>query len=88
VLDAAGYRTFSDILDLEPDEVRAIPGMAPEMADRLLALIDELTTTDESAQSAEPAADLAAPAESVPPAGTAPAAPGEAPPAGDAESPA
>ena len=48
VLDGAGYRTFSDILDLEPEEVRAIPGMAPEMADRLLALIDELTTTDES----------------------------------------
>ena len=46
VLDGAGYKTFSDILDLEPDEVRAIPGMAPEMADRLLTLIDELTTTD------------------------------------------
>jgi N utilization substance protein A len=46
VLDGAGYKTFSDILDLEPDEVRAIPGMAPEMADRLLSLIDELTTTD------------------------------------------
>jgi N utilization substance protein A len=48
VLDGAGYKTFSDILDLEPEEVRAIPGMAPEMADRVLALIDELTTTDES----------------------------------------
>jgi N utilization substance protein A len=46
VLDGAGYKTFADILDLEPDEVRAIPGMAPEMADRLLTLIDELTTTD------------------------------------------
>jgi len=46
VLDAAGYKTFSDILDLEPEEVRAIPGMAPELADRLLTLIDELTTTD------------------------------------------
>ncbi len=46
VLDGAGYKTFSDILDLEPEEVRAIPGMAPEMADRLLTLIDELTTTD------------------------------------------
>ena len=46
VLDGAGYKTFSDILDLEPEEVKAIPGMAPEMADRLLTLIDELTTTD------------------------------------------
>ena len=54
VLDGAGYRTFSDILDLEPEEVRSIPGMAPEMAERLLALIDELTTTDESGQAAAP----------------------------------
>jgi N utilization substance protein A len=57
VLDGAGYRTFSDILDLEPDEVRAIPGMAPEMADRLLALIDELTTTDESAAAEQAAVE-------------------------------
>jgi len=76
VLDAAGYRTFSDILDLEPDEVRAIPGMAPEMAERLLALIDELTTTDEAAQAAEPRA-----AEPAEPAGP---AEGDAAPGGDA----
>jgi N utilization substance protein A len=53
VLDGAGYKTFSDILDLEPEDVRAIPGMAPEMADRVLALIDELTTTDESGAAAQ-----------------------------------
>ncbi len=47
VLTAAGYRTFSDLLDLEADEIRAIPGMSPEMAERLIALIGELTTEDE-----------------------------------------
>lgn len=52
VLTAAGYRTFADILDLEDAEVRQIPGMSEEMAARLIALIDELTTTDESADQA------------------------------------
>jgi N utilization substance protein A len=47
VLTSAGYRTFSDILDLESEEIRSIPGMTEEMAARLVALIDELTTTDE-----------------------------------------
>jgi len=46
VLTAAGKNTLNDIIDLEGDEIRAIPGMTPEMADRLVALIDELTTTD------------------------------------------
>jgi N utilization substance protein A len=66
VLDGAGYRTFSDILDLEPDEVKGIPGMAPEMAERLLALIDELTTTDEASGAAAEAAPQAAPAPAEP----------------------
>jgi N utilization substance protein A len=47
VLAAAGKNTLNDIIDLEGDEIRAIAGMTPEMADRLIALIDELTTTDE-----------------------------------------
>jgi N utilization substance protein A len=47
VLTAAGKNTLNDIIDLEGDEIRAIPGMTPEMADRLVALIDELTTTDD-----------------------------------------
>ncbi len=54
VLTAAGYRTFADILDLEADEIRGIPGMSEDMANRLLALIDELTTTDEAAGSMGP----------------------------------
>jgi len=47
VLTAAGKNTLNDIIDLEGDEIRAIPGMTPEMSDRLIALIDELTTTDD-----------------------------------------
>jgi transcription termination/antitermination protein NusA len=81
VLDGAGYRTFSDILDLEPEEVRAIPGMAPEMAERLLALIDELSTTDEvSGEAAQAAGDAASaqPEPAVPDAAE-PAAPAEPP---------
>jgi transcription termination/antitermination protein NusA len=54
VLTAVGYRTFNDVLDLEADEIRAVPGMTEEMATRLLALIDELTTPEE-AERAEPA---------------------------------
>jgi N utilization substance protein A len=70
VLDGAGYKTFSDILDLEPEEVRAIPGMAPEMADRVLALIDELTTTDEAGAAGQTAREVpGAPAAEAGPAG-------------------
>ncbi len=48
VLTAAEYKTLGDILDLEPEEIKAIPGITPEMAERLGALLDELTTTDEA----------------------------------------
>jgi N utilization substance protein A len=47
VLTTAGYRTFADILDLETEEIRSIAGMTPDMADRLVQLINELTTEDE-----------------------------------------
>jgi len=56
VLTTAGYRTFADILDLESEEIRAIPGMTEEMAARLVALIDELTTTDDSERDKDGAA--------------------------------
>jgi N utilization substance protein A len=56
VLTTAGYRTFSDILDLETDEIRGIPGMTEEMAARLVALIDELTTTEDGERDKDGAA--------------------------------
>ena len=47
VLTTAGYRTLNDIIDLEDDAIKGLPGMTPEMSERLISLIDELTTTDE-----------------------------------------
>jgi len=46
VLEDAGYRTLNDIIDLEREDFLKLPGIAPEEADRIMALIDELTTDD------------------------------------------
>ncbi len=56
VLEEAGYKRLDDILDLEREDFLRLPGIAPEEADRLMAIIDELTT-DEGAEatSDEPA---------------------------------
>jgi N utilization substance protein A len=43
VLEDAGYRTFNDIIDLEREDFLRLPGIAPEEADRIMALITELT---------------------------------------------
>ncbi|HEY2804580.1 MAG TPA: transcription termination factor NusA [Gemmatimonadales bacterium] len=48
VLTSAGYKTLGDIIDLEGDEIKALPGITEEMAGRLIALIDELTMGDET----------------------------------------
>ena len=48
VLADAGYRTLNDILDLDRDDLVRLPGIAPEEADRIMAIIDELTTEDDS----------------------------------------
>jgi transcription termination/antitermination protein NusA len=53
-LEAAGYTTFFDIIDLERDDLLAIQGIGAEETDRILALIDELTVTDDA--TASPAA--------------------------------
>jgi transcription termination/antitermination protein NusA len=47
VLEDAGYRTLNDVIDLERDDFLRLPGIAPQEADRLIAMIDELTTVDE-----------------------------------------
>src|SRR5690242_18308511 len=54
VLEEAGYRTLDDIIDLEREDFLRLPGIAPEEADRLMAILNELTT-DEAADSAEEA---------------------------------
>jgi N utilization substance protein A len=48
VLEDAGYRTLNDIIDLEREDFLKLPGIAPEEADRIMAMIDELTTEDAS----------------------------------------
>src|SRR4051794_33273920 len=50
VLEEAGYRTLNDIIDLDRDDFLRLPGIAPEEADRIMAMIDELTTEDASAE--------------------------------------
>jgi N utilization substance protein A len=43
VLEDAGYRTLNDIIDLEREDLLRLPGIAPEEADRIIAMLDELT---------------------------------------------
>jgi N utilization substance protein A len=52
VLEEAGYRTLNDIIDLDRDDFLRLPGIAPEEADRIMAMIDELTE-DSSADGTE-----------------------------------
>jgi N utilization substance protein A len=51
VLEAGGYRTLNDIIDIERDDLLRLPGIAPAEADRIMAIIDELTMDDASAES-------------------------------------
>jgi N utilization substance protein A len=46
VLEEGGYRTLNDIIDLDRDDFLKLPGIAPEEADRIMSMIDELTTED------------------------------------------
>src|SRR6476659_5467384 len=55
VLEEAGYRTLDDIIDLEREDFLRLAGIAPEEADRLMTIINELTE-----EGAEPAAAGAA----------------------------
>jgi N utilization substance protein A len=48
VLEEAGFKTLNDIIDLERDDFLKLPGIAPEEADRIMSMIDELTTEDSS----------------------------------------
>jgi len=47
VLEHAGFRTLNDILDLEREDFLRLPGIAPAEADRIMAIIDELTEGEE-----------------------------------------
>ena len=56
VLEEAGYRTLNDIIDLEREDFLKLAGIAPEEADRIMAMIDELTTEDAAATTKSQAA--------------------------------
>jgi len=43
VLERAGKKTLQDVIDLERDEVDRMEGMTPELADKLMAFLNELT---------------------------------------------
>jgi len=43
VLEAGGYRTLNDIIDLEKEDFLRLPGIAPEESERIMKLINELT---------------------------------------------
>ncbi len=43
VLEQAGHTTLQDILDLEREDVEQLPGMTPELADKLMAFLNEMT---------------------------------------------
>src|SRR2546423_396855 len=48
LLEGGGDRTLDDIIDLEREDLLKLPGIAPTEADRIMGIIDELTTEDTS----------------------------------------
>jgi N utilization substance protein A len=58
VLAEAGYRTLNDIIDLDRDDFLKLPGIAPSEADRIMAMIDQLT--EEGGSDEEGGAGIAA----------------------------
>jgi transcription termination/antitermination protein NusA len=46
ILEEAGYRTLNDIIDLDRDDFLRLPGITLDDADRLMAILAELTTED------------------------------------------
>src|SRR6476659_117192 len=59
VLNEAGYRTLNDIIDLERDDLLRLAGIAPEEADRIISLLDELTTDESPGDESVAGADRA-----------------------------
>lgn len=65
-LEAAGYSTFFDVIDMEREDFLRIPGLGADEADRLMAEIERLTVEDEEEEGAvaeeggdEPSAETA-----------------------------
>ncbi len=58
-LNAAGYNTFLEIIDLERQDFLRTEGLSEEDADRLLALIDQLTVVEGEVAPADEALEAA-----------------------------
>ena len=54
VLEAGGYRTLNDIIDLERGDFLKLPGIAPAEADRIMGILDELTIDDANEEGGTP----------------------------------
>jgi N utilization substance protein A len=57
VLEAGGYRTLNDIIDLDRDDFLRLPGIAPEEADRIIGILDELTEEGNEVAAQAPASE-------------------------------
>lgn len=66
-LEAAGISSFFALLEMDRADFLQIPGIGPEEADRLEAIIDELTVLEEPAEVETPAEEQAGPAAEVEP---------------------
>ncbi len=64
VLEAGGYATLNDIIDLDKEDFLRLPGIAPEEAERIMKLINELT--DEGADASDSAGAATAAKEGAP----------------------
>jgi N utilization substance protein A len=61
-LQAAGYNTFFDIIDMDRDDLMRIPAIGAADADRIAALIDEMTVEEDDGEGGQA---VAAPAEAA-----------------------
>jgi N utilization substance protein A len=53
-LESAGYTTFFDIIDLDREDFVSIEGVGEEAAERLVAVIEDLTVEESGGESDEP----------------------------------
>ncbi|HEX5726121.1 MAG TPA: transcription termination factor NusA [Longimicrobiaceae bacterium] len=60
-LEAAGYNTFYDVIDLEREDLLRIPAIGPAEADRMLAIIEEMTVEEGTEEEEEGAAGAGVP---------------------------
>jgi N utilization substance protein A len=55
VLEQAGKKTLQDILDLEREDVDRITGMTPDLAEKMMAFLNEMTEDGGEEEEAGPA---------------------------------